>query len=81
MKVMSPSTEQTIKDLITHETFEPTDFGGATELHKDLGMDSLDLVQLEVNIADRLEIEVDLSVKGAKLTVQDVLDICREASP
>ena len=49
----------------------------AMKLRDDLGMDSLDIVDLEIWVSDHYRKDIDL---GGALTVQDAINICEEAA-
>lgn len=67
------NTEQTIRNLLEEKGFEPT--SKDQKLKDDLGMDSLDLVELVIEMEKEFNIDLgfDFEDKINKMTIQDLV--------
>jgi len=71
--------DKTVTETVIEELQDSLVLGEVTtamNLHDDLGMDSLDLVNLELALSDKFYREINL---GGVATVQDVIGNCEGA--
>lgn len=68
------TTEQTIRNLLEEKGFEPTNKN--QKLKDDLGMDSLDLVELVIELEKEFNIDLgfDFEDRINEMTIQDLVN-------
>ncbi len=72
---MSANVEQTIKDLLVDKFEIPADSITRDATFESLDLDSLDIVELSMNIEDELQVHISEDEAAQLSTVGDVIDL------
>jgi acyl carrier protein len=67
---------QALKDMVESNTGEPVDhFDDATDLREGLGLDSVDVISLAMEIQDQFRLSIDVAEFERLRCVGDLLDV------
>ena len=64
--------------ICTQLTVEPSEVKPSSDFTKELGADSLDVVELVMAFEEEFEVEIEDDVAGTMVTVQDAIDYIAE---